>query len=210
MTASAAACLAAATQLDGDDAHNEMAPDEDDWADEEGASDIGPSGVTYTLIPSDDPFSWPVQGGMIFSPFGKRRGRLHAGVDIAAPYGTLVYAARDGLVTFSGRKHGYGNVVIVDHGDGFATLYAHNSKNVVRQGDRVVRGQLIARVGATGNATGAHCHFEIRKTNIALDPTRYLSSTTGTTMTAASRDTRTEKPPQINKAGIGVGLLPIP
>ena len=65
---------------------------------------------------------------------------------------------------------------MIDHGDGFVTVYAHNSRNLVREGEKVVRGQMIARVGATGNATGTHCHFEIRHDNLAIDPRKYLAA----------------------------------
>lgn len=136
----------------------------------------GPSGISFNLIPSEEPFSWPVQGGIVRSPFGMRHGRQHAGIDISAPSGSPIYAARDGVVAYSGHKYrGYGNVVMIDHGDGFITVYAHNRANLVHEGDLVVRGQMIAHVGATGNATGAHCHFEIRNDNISADPRGYLS-----------------------------------
>ena len=132
-------------------------------------------GISYTVIPSGEPFSWPVQGGIVRSPFGMRRGRQHAGIDISAPTGSPIYAARDGVVSYSGHKfQGYGNVVMIDHGDGFTTVYAHNVVNLVRGGDAVVRGQMIARVGATGNATGAHCHFEVRNDSVSVDPRGYL------------------------------------
>lgn len=136
-------------------------------------------GVSYTLIPSDEPFTWPVAGGIVRSPFGVRRGRLHAGLDISAPAGSPVYSARQGTVLYSGNKFsGYGNVVMIDHGDGFVTVYAHNAKNLVGQGERVARGQVIAHVGATGNATGSHCHFEIRQGQLAIDPGQYLAGAT--------------------------------
>jgi murein DD-endopeptidase MepM/ murein hydrolase activator NlpD len=160
-------------------------------------SEDAPSGVSFQLIPSREPFSWPVQGGTLRSEFGRRWGRLHAGVDISVPLGSPVYSARDGQVVYSGHKYrGYGNVVMIDHGDGFVTVYAHNSHNLVREGEKVVRGQMIARVGATGNATGSHCHFEIRHGNLAIDPRKYLSASaeedemyaTGVPSTAASQD----------------------
>jgi murein DD-endopeptidase MepM/ murein hydrolase activator NlpD len=133
--------------------------------------------ISYTLIPTAEPFSWPVEEGVIRSPFGRRHGRLHAGVDISAPPGCPVHAARDGVVIYSGSQlRGYGNLVMIDHEDGFVSLYAHNSKNLARKGDRVTRGDTIARVGATGNATGSHCHFEVRRDNVAIDPMQYLST----------------------------------
>ena len=135
-----------------------------------------PKGISFSMIPSEEPFSWPVQGGIVVSPFGMRHGRQHAGIDICAPSGSPIYAARDGVVAYSGHKfRGYGNVVMIDHGDGFSTVYAHNTANLVQEGDVVVRGQIIARVGATGNATGAHCHFEVRNDNLSVDPRGYLS-----------------------------------
>jgi len=140
------------------------------------AGEGSPRGISFSLIPSEEPFSWPVQSGIVRSPFGMRHGRQHAGIDISAPSGSPIYAARDGVVAYSGHKfRGYGNVVMVDHGDGFTSVYAHNTANIVHEGDPVVRGQLIARVGATGNATGAHCHFEIRNENVSVDPRGYLS-----------------------------------
>lgn len=140
------------------------------------AGEGSPKGISFSLIPSEDPFSWPVQGGIVRSSFGMRHGRQHAGIDICAPTGSPIYAARDGVVSYSGHKfRGYGNVVMLDHGDGFISVYAHNVANLVQEGDPVVRGQIIARVGATGNATGSHCHFEIRNENVSVDPRGYLS-----------------------------------
>lgn len=139
--------------------------------------DQAPLTLSLPMVPSSDPFSWPVDGGTIRSGFGLRQGRLHAGVDIAAPGGSDVRASRDGTVVYSGHRfQGYGNVVMIDHRDGFMTVYAHNSENLVIVGDRVFRGQTIARVGATGNATGAHCHFEIRRDELALDPDPYCAT----------------------------------
>jgi len=118
-------------------------------------------------------FSWPMKG-RISSRFGMRWGRMHYGLDIAAPTGTAVRAAAEGRVTFSGRRGGYGYLVIIDHGKGIETRYAHNSKLLVKAGDRVERGQIIARSGNTGNSTGPHLHFEIRYRSKAVDPLKYL------------------------------------
>jgi lipoprotein NlpD len=155
-------------------------PAEDDHelaeAEETPTGEGAPKGISFRLIPTDEGFSWPIQGGIVHASFGMRHGRQHAGIDISAPSGSPVYAARDGEVAYSGHKfRGYGNVVMIDHGDGFTTVYAHNLANLVREGESVVRGQIIARVGATGNATGAHCHFEIRNENLSVDPRGYLS-----------------------------------
>jgi murein DD-endopeptidase MepM/ murein hydrolase activator NlpD len=95
-------------------------------------------------------------------------------VDIAAPEGTEVRAAEAGTVLHAGALRGYGNVVILDHGGGLRTVYAHNRENLVRAGARVGRGQTIARVGQTGRATGPHLHFEVREDEIPADPLRYL------------------------------------
>jgi murein DD-endopeptidase MepM/ murein hydrolase activator NlpD len=139
---------------------------------------LGPNdarvGVSFSAEPPTEPFSWPVAGGDVRSAFGIRRGRLHAGIDIAAPAGTDVIAARGGRVIYSGHRfQGYGNVVMIEHDDGYVTVYAHNSKNLVGEGDTVSRGQTVARVGATGNATGSHCHFEVRHGRVAVDPAPY-------------------------------------
>jgi murein DD-endopeptidase MepM/ murein hydrolase activator NlpD len=103
---------------------------------------------------------WPVDG-VVTSEYGRRWGRLHAGIDIAAPSGTTIVAAAAGTVVFSGWQSGYGNVVILDHG-GFATVYAHQSSRAVGEGQAIARGQAIGRVGSTGHSTGPHVHFETR------------------------------------------------
>jgi murein DD-endopeptidase MepM/ murein hydrolase activator NlpD len=122
-------------------------------------------------------FDWPVAGGRVVSYFGaRRRTHQHAGVDIAGDRGQVIFAARAGTVTFSGRtRTGYGNLVILDHGNGLETLYAHDQDLLVRIGDAVEQGQPIAHLGRTGNATTPHCHFEIRKDRVPVDPLLYLS-----------------------------------
>ena len=143
--------------------------------------------------------------------FGSRHGRLHAGVDISAPQGADVLASRDGTVVYSGsRFRGYGNVVMIDHGDGFLTVYAHNSKNLVQMGERVARGQVIARVGATGNATGSHCHFEIRKGQVAVDPQRYASMDSTPPETVAAGGGGGGSMGTVDRAGLGTAHEPIP
>lgn len=117
--------------------------------------------------------SWPVEG-RITSKFGPRRGSSHDGVDIAAPLGTPILAAASGEVLYSGALRGYGHIVILRHRGGYATVYAHNQKNLAREGEMVRRGQAIARVGQTGRASGPHLHFEVRKDNLARNPLRYL------------------------------------
>jgi murein DD-endopeptidase MepM/ murein hydrolase activator NlpD len=118
---------------------------------------------------------WPVDGPLS-SPFGLREGRTHEGIDLAVAEDTPVRAACDGVVAYAGNGlRGYGNVVIVQHGGAVATLYAHNHRLAVRQGDRIARGQIIAQSGQTGHVTAPHLHFEVRKGSIALDPLGYLS-----------------------------------
>jgi murein DD-endopeptidase MepM/ murein hydrolase activator NlpD len=125
-------------------------------------------------------FLWPVSGGAFMRPFGEPRPHhVHAGVDIRGQLGQDILAARDGVVAFGGNtKTGYGTMVVLDHGDRVQTVYAHAEKILVRPGDAVRRGQPIALLGRTGNATTEHCHFEIRLANRAVDPMPYLLGTT--------------------------------
>lgn len=125
-------------------------------------------------------FLWPVDGGTFLRPFGEKRWHhTHAGIDIRGDRGKYILAARDGVVAFCGRtKTGYGTMVVLDHGDGVQTLYAHAQAVLVKSGEAVRRGQPIALVGRTGNATTEHCHFEIRLENRAVDPMTYLLGTT--------------------------------
>src|SRR5262249_24916110 len=109
---------------------------------------------------------WPVRGTVI-SRYGPRgRFHLHRGVDIKAPKGTRIHAAAAGTVAFSGRQSGYGRVIEIDHPNGLRTIYAHNSGNFVRTGQRVKAGMVIAAVGQTGNATANHLHFEVRRRGV--------------------------------------------
>ena len=120
---------------------------------------------------------WPVADGRVLSYFGApRKSHRHAGVDIVGRPGQGVLATRPGTVVYSGDSmRGYGKTVIVDHGEGVQTLYAHNSKLLVRVGERVRSGQAIARIGKTGNASTEHCHFEVRRETTPIDPLRYLT-----------------------------------
>lgn len=113
---------------------------------------------------------WPVSGGTVSSLFGARGGGFHGGIDISVPEGTPVRAAADGEVVVSDTLRGYGNVIILRHRQGFATVYAHNARNGVRVGQRVRRGQVIATVGQTGRTTGPNLHFEVWRDNVAWDP----------------------------------------
>jgi murein DD-endopeptidase MepM/ murein hydrolase activator NlpD len=119
-------------------------------------------------------FAWPLRGRLT-ARFGPRGRRRHEGIDLAAKPGTLIRAAESGRVIYSGDGLGaYGKVVIVRHSDLYATVYAHNRKNRVRKGDFVDKGEVIAEVGQTGNATGPHLHFEIRRDECPRDPLDYL------------------------------------
>jgi murein DD-endopeptidase MepM/ murein hydrolase activator NlpD len=118
-------------------------------------------------------FLWPVSGSLN-SGFGPRGSGFHDGLDIAAPEGTPIRSVEHGEVIYSDQLRGYGNMVIVRHSGGIASVYAHNQVNLVREGQQVARGEVIARVGSTGRVTGPHLHFEIRKDNLAQDPLLYL------------------------------------
>ena len=116
---------------------------------------------------------WPVSGP-VTSGFGSRWGRMHEGIDIAVGEGTPVRAAAAGLVIYSGWMGGYGNLVVVDHGNGLSTAYAHNSSLAVSVGQSVAAGETISYSGSTGHSTGPHVHFEVRVNGSAVDPLGYL------------------------------------
>jgi len=118
-------------------------------------------------------FFWPARG-VLTSRFGWRYRRHHDGIDLAAPRGTPIYAARDGVVDFAGWKGGYGRVVYLGHGGGVVTVYGHASSLSAQPGQRVKKGQMIARVGCTGSCTGSHLHFEVRVNSRAVNPLTYL------------------------------------
>lgn len=125
------------------------------------------------------PKGWPVSG-RITSSFGARENPLHggkdfhSGVDISASTGTPIRATADGVVSFSGWSGGSGNLVVIEHGLGYSTFYAHNRTNLVKVGQRVKRGNIIAYSGATGNATGPHSHYEIWKDGKPVNPIPFL------------------------------------
>jgi len=118
--------------------------------------------------------------GYMTSGFGYRRdpftGRMkfHEGLDISAPTGTPVYAPADGIVTFVGIRNGYGLVIEIKHGDRYITRYAHLSESLVRVGQRVQRGDMIARVGNSGRSTGPHLHYEVLKDGVPVNPKRFI------------------------------------
>ncbi len=120
-----------------------------------------------------DPLLWPVSG-TINSNYGPRGSSFHDGIDIAAPEGTPIHAIDRGEVIYSDQLRGYGNIVILRHQGGMVSVYAHNQVNLVREGQAVSRGEVIAKVGSTGRVSGPHLHLEIRQNNTAQDPLRYL------------------------------------
>jgi murein DD-endopeptidase MepM/ murein hydrolase activator NlpD len=128
------------------------------------------------------PSMWPTEGsitslfGYRFDPMGndEETGEFHAGVDIANSPDTLIYATADGTVRFAGWSHGYGQLILVDHGYAVSTAYGHTSKALVKSGDRVSRGQVIAYMGTTGRSTGAHLHYEVWRHGKPVNPMIFL------------------------------------
>ncbi|MBA3401906.1 MAG: peptidoglycan DD-metalloendopeptidase family protein [Actinobacteria bacterium] len=131
------------------------------------------AGSTGTGTPSASGFIWPVNGTVV-SGFGWRWGRMHEGIDITASSGTPNWAAAAGTIIHAGWLGGYGNLVVVDHGNGLATAYAHASVILVGVGQRVSQGETVSLVGSTGNSSGPHLHFEVRVNGVAVDPLLYL------------------------------------
>ena len=127
-------------------------------------------------------FLWPVDGGHVVSRFGPRGDSFHDGLDIAAPEGTAVFAAHAGVIAFAGDKlSGYGKLLILRGDDGVMSVYAHNSRLLVNEGERVKKGEQLSEVGQTGRAEGPHLHFELRLRDqegryVAVDPTPLLEN----------------------------------
>jgi len=130
------------------------------------------------------PSAEPVKGSSFTSGFGVRsdpfRGRaaMHAGVDLAGPLGTPIYATADAIVSRSEWANGYGNLIELGHGRGFETRYGHLSRSLVRAGQRVKRGDMIGLMGSTGRSTGSHLHYEVRIDGKAVNPIPFLQSNT--------------------------------
>ena len=137
------------------------------------------AGNALSRLPTGGPgvspsgFIWPVQG-VLTSGFGPRWGRMHTGIDIAAPAGTPIHAAKAGEVIYAGWLNGYGNTVVVDHGDGVATLYGHQSRIGSTEGQQLNQGDVLGFVGSTGHSTGNHLHFEVRIDTKPVNPRPYL------------------------------------
>lgn len=135
---------------------------------------------TQKRIFAATPRGWPCKGsltshfGRRSNPFSHEGEEVHLGIDIAAPAGTAIRATADGVVRVASWKSGYGNLVVLQHDFGFQSRFAHNSRILVRVGDRVKRGQVLALMGATGRASGPHCHYEIWRYNQRKNPTTFL------------------------------------
>jgi murein DD-endopeptidase MepM/ murein hydrolase activator NlpD len=126
------------------------------------------------------PAGRPITRGWLSSYFGSRtdpftgRRAHHSGIDFAGKMGSDIVVVAAGVVTFSGRRSGYGNLVEVNHGNGYVTRYGHCSKNLVKVGTTVKKGQVIAKMGTSGRSTGPHVHFEVLYNGRAVDPKRYI------------------------------------
>ncbi len=122
----------------------------------------------------------PIKKGWISSYFGKRKDpftgktAFHSGIDLAGKKGSDIIAAADGIVTWAGKRWAYGLMVEIDHGKGVTTRYAHNDSQVVKVGELVKKGQVIAKMGSSGRSTGPHVHFEVRKNGKAVNPLKYI------------------------------------
>jgi murein DD-endopeptidase MepM/ murein hydrolase activator NlpD len=121
-------------------------------------------------------YDWPVEAGVVSSEYGRRFGKLHKGIDVAADIGEPIHAIANGYVVYAGNKiAGYGNIVVLRHDEATMTLYAHNSRMKVKTGQRVTQGQVIALLGNSGRSTGPHSHFEIRREDVAVNPRELLA-----------------------------------
>ncbi|MGR3501477.1 DUF5930 domain-containing protein [Pseudaestuariivita sp.] len=131
----------------------------------------------YRIAAQKAPFALPLKSPFRYtSGFGPRWGRMHSGTDFAAPHGTPIYATADGVVTHAGWSSGYGKLVKIQHEFGIETRYAHNSKLIVKVGQRVSRGQQISAMGNTGRSTGTHLHYEVRVGGRAVNPMIYIKA----------------------------------
>lgn len=143
--------------------------------------------TTIVMVPvimeQDSAWTYPLPGSTFTHSYGERQGRKHAGIDLKADAGTEIKSAFAGVVTSSTFDRNYGKLVVIRHNNGLETVYAHNSKNLVKEGDKVKAGQVIALVGNTGRCVAPHCHFEIRKNGHSIDPETIFDTTTQTLRT---------------------------
>lgn len=146
----------------------------------------GPTADGLPALAADDIlFDWPVDSARMTRGFLPHKRRPHLGIDLAAPKGTPIIAARGGVVIYRGRDfRGFGKMVMIESGDGWATLYAHLDKFYVEEGQKVAMGDTIGAMGRTGRATGVHLHFEIRKQRGPVDPLPLLPQVPGVHQTA--------------------------
>jgi len=137
---------------------------------------LGSRSIDNSMMPA----VWPVHGeitsnfGNRMDPFSGEGGIWHSGIDISAPYGSPVEATADGIVLLAEPDAGYGREILIDHGNGFSTMYGHLSQIKVVVGQEVIRGQIIGAIGMTGKATGPHLHYEVHIHDAAVDPIKYL------------------------------------
>ena len=140
------------------------------------------TGCSRTVYPAESAaasqhWCFPLPGAKVISPYGQRGGRQHTGVDLKTKAKDKIYAAFDGEVVYSKTMSGYGNLIRIRHANGLETYYAHNSKNLVKVGQHVKAGQVIALVGQTGRATTPHLHFETRVNGKPQNPANYFDLT---------------------------------
>jgi murein DD-endopeptidase MepM/ murein hydrolase activator NlpD len=144
------------------------------------------------------PRGWPCLGeisshyGLRESPFGGDQEEYHPGIDISGTRGAPIRATADGIVRIASWRSGYGNLVVLQHDFGFSTRYGHNTKILVKVGDRVKRGQTVALMGDTGRASGVHCHYEVWRYSNRMNPLAYLKDETGTA--TAAKPSKVENP----------------
>jgi len=173
----------AGTRANNQQALEQTQANEREWVDEANALSAASASVSATISsqssaptsspPSSSGLIWPVSGP-ITSPFGLRWGSLHPGIDIGVGMGTPIHAAASGRVIVAAYSGGYGNLIVIDHGSGLATAYAHQSSMAASVGQQVTQGQVIGYVGSTGFSTGPHLHFEVRVNGSPVDPMGYL------------------------------------
>ncbi len=137
--------------------------------------------LTRDSITSAIPQGRPIDGGWLSSSYGYRidpfngKKTFHSGIDFAAKEGTEVIAVADGIVSFIGERNGYGELIEIDHGNGYVTRYAHNEKIIVKTGDRIKKSEAIALLGSTGRSTGPHVHFEVLREGTKIDPYKFVN-----------------------------------
>lgn len=137
--------------------------------------------LTRDNITSGIPQGRPIAGGWLSSSYGYRidpfngKKTFHSGIDFAAKEGTNVLAVADGIVSFIGQRNGYGELIELDHGNGYVTRYAHNEEIIVKTGDRIKKGEAIALMGSTGRSTGPHVHFEVLREGTKIDPYKFVN-----------------------------------